>query len=568
MKALLIGSIVLAQLMAFSAAKNPDIVVVLADDMGYSDIGCFGGEIQTPTLDRLAYNGLRMTQFYNTARCCPTRASLLTGLYPHQAGIGHMMQETAFPGYRGNLNRRCVTMGEVMRAAGYATGAFGKWHVARDTKPEGPKFNWPLQRGFDRFYGTIHGAGSFFDPSTLCRGNDFIAPDRPDFYYTDAIADEAAKFIREVGRERRLFAYVAFTATHWPMHAKPGDIAKYQGMYDRGWDAIREARYRRMRALGIIGEDAALSPRDARAPPWDDEPMKAWNARCMEVYAAMLDCMDQGVGRIVAALEETGRLNDTLMFFIADNGGCAEAMGRNGPEKVVAGADQAPPLAPGDLQPDMIPRRTRDGKPIRQGSGVMPGPADTFIGYGLPWANVSNTPFREYKHWVHEGGISSPLVVHWPTGIAARQRNTLRSDPAHLVDIMATCVDVAGATYPAEVAGEEIQPMEGVSLRPAFEGGPITRPSPIFWEHEGNRALRQGRWKIVAKHNGPWELYDIGKDRSELNDLAPSEPERVRGLAALWQTWAARSNVLPWPVGDLTEDGGKRSGNRKARRNK
>ncbi len=540
------------------AADRPDILVILADDMGYSDIGCFGGEIKTPTLDRLAANGLRLTQFYNTARCCPTRASLLTGLYPHQAGIGHMMQETPFPAYRGNLNRRCVTMAEVLRPAGYATGAFGKWHVARDTRPDGPKFNWPLQRGFDRFYGTIHGAGSFFDPNTLCRGNDFIAPDRPNFYYTDAIADEAAKFIRETGKEKPLFAYVAFTATHWPMHAKPEDIAKYRGAYDKGWDAIREARFRRMREMGLLEARWGLSPRDAKLPPWAEEPMKAWQARCMEVYAAMLDCMDQGIGRIIRALEETGRLDNTLVLFMADNGGCAEDLGRRGSEKTVPGADTAPTPGPNDLQPDMIPKRTRDGRPVRQGAGVMPGPDDTYIGYGLPWANVSNTPFREYKHWVHEGGISSPLVAHWPRGIPEARRNALCAEPAHLIDIMATCVDVAGAAYPVEEDGEAIQPMEGVSLRAAFEGKSLGRDVPLFWEHEGNRALRQGRWKIVAKHGAPWELYDIDNDRSELIDLAARQPDRVKEMVVHYDAWAARCGVRPWPVGDLTEDGGKR----------
>ena len=558
MKDLLVGAILLAPLMTFGAGKKPDIVVILADDMGYSDIGCFGGEIRTPALDRLAEGGLRLTQFYNTARCCPTRASLLTGLYPHQAGIGHMMQETRFPGYKGNINRRCVTLGEVLRTAGYTTGAFGKWHVARDTKPDGPKFNWPLQRGFDRFYGTIHGGGSFFDPTTLCRGNDFIPPDRPDFYYTDAIADEAAKFVRETPRDRRLFAYVAFTATHWPMHAKQADIARYDGVYDAGWDVMRDARYRRMREMGILDADWALSPRDDKAPPWAEETMKGWNARCMQVYAAMLDCMDQGIGRIVNALRETGRLDDTLLLFLADNGGCAEQMGRVGPEKLVAGADKAPTLGPDDLQPDMIPRRTRDGKPVRQGAGVMPGPADTFIGYGLSWANVSNTPFKEYKHWVHEGGISAPLIAHWPAAIGKERRGALCREPAHLVDIMATCVNVSGATYPAEFGGEKIQPMEGVSLMPAFEGRSLARPGPLYWEHEGNRAVRHDRWKLVAKHAQPWQLYDLDADRSEMHDLAAEQPAKVRELSSLWDVWAARCNVLPWPVADLSEDGGKR----------
>jgi arylsulfatase A-like enzyme len=310
--------------------------------------------------------------------------------------------------------------------------------------------------------------------------------------------------------------------------------------------------------MGLLEAKWGLSPRDEKAPPWADETMKEWNIRCMEVYAAMLDCMDQGIGRIVKALEETGRIDNALIFFMADNGGCAEPMGRSEAEKIVAGADAAPTLGPKDLQPDMIPKRTRDGKPVRQGAGVMPGPADTFIGYGLPWANVSNTPFREYKHWVHEGGISSPLVAHWPKGISADRRNAFCAEPAHLIDIMATCVDVAGATYPNELKGEMIQPMEGVSLRPALEGKPLARTAPIFWEHEGNRALRQGRWKIVSKHAKSWELYDIDSDRSELNDLAAGMPDRVREMVALYDAWAVRCGVRPWPVGDLTEDGGKR----------
>jgi len=521
------------------SASRPNIILIMADDMGYSDIGCYGGEIQTPNLNGLAADGLRFTQFYNTARCCPTRACLLTGLYPHQAGVGHMMNDTGYPAYRGNLNEQCVTIAEVLRGAGYDTYMSGKWHVTRHVAPEGPKFNWPVQRGFERFFGTITGAGSYYDPATLTLGNVQVAPPqitRPGrgFYYTDAIADYAARCIREHDPSRPFFLYVAFTAPHWPLHAKPGDIAKYRGKYDAGWDAARRRRYERMLKMGLIKPEWGLSPRDARVPEWEKEANKAWNARCMEVYAAQVDCLDQGVGRILKALRASGQWDNTLIFFLADNGGCAEAIGRRGkPRPLAKNPQQLRPMKPDELQTRIIPVQTRDGRPVRQGVGVMPGPEDTYISYGRPWANVSNTPFREYKHWVHEGGISSPLIIHWPKAIPPSRRNAFVQDPAHLIDIMATCVDVAGATYPARYRGRDILPMEGVSL---------------FWEHEGNRAVREGKWKLVAKNRRPWELYDMERDRSELHDLAAQHPELVRRLAAEWEAWAKRCGVQPWPL--------------------
>lgn len=533
---------------AGSAAERPNIVLVMSDDMGWSDLGCYGGEIQTPHLDALAANGIRFTQFYNTSRCCPTRASLLTGLYPHQAGVGHMMEDQGHPTYRGNLSDRAVTIAEVLRSAGYATYMAGKWHVSRHISPDGPKFNWPLQRGFDRFLGTIHGAGSYYDPNSLTLGNTQIAPG-DGFYYTDAIADFAARCIREHRDDRPFFLYVAFTAAHWPMHAKPEHIAKYEGRYNAGWDAIRAARFQRLRRMGLIDPRWELSPRDPNVPAWEEEPLKAWNIRCMEVYAAMVDVMDQGIGRILDALKETGRFDQTLFLFLQDNGGCAESYGRRGPFRPRPTDPTAlQPMRPDELQTRMQPERTREGYPVRVGQGVMPGPADTYIAYGRGWANASNTPFREYKHWVHEGGISTPLIIHWPEGIPSERRNSLYHEPAHLIDIMATCVDVAGATYPTHFRRQPIQPMEGVSLRPAFTGQPLQRPQPIFWEHEGNRAVRQGRWKLVAKYRRRWELYDIETDRTELHNLAERYPEKVRELAALYDAYARRTGVQPWPV--------------------
>jgi arylsulfatase len=312
------------------AAERPNVVLIMADDMGYSDIGCFGGEIKTPHLDKLAANGLRFTQFYNTGRCCPTRASLLTGLYPHQAGIGHMMNDRGHDGYRGELNRHCVTIAEALRPAGYATYAVGKWHVTKHTQPDGPKFNWPLQRGFDRYYGTITGAGSFYDPGTLCRDNTLISPfadpeyQPEQYYYTDAISDHAVRFIDEhyhnpkAEPSKPFFLYVAYTCAHWPMHALPEDIARYRGKYNEGYQPVRDARMRRLAELGLIDGGWTMAP---TVGDWEGVKHKKWEARCMEVYAAMISRMDRGIGQIVKQLEESGQLENTLIFFLQDNGG-------------------------------------------------------------------------------------------------------------------------------------------------------------------------------------------------------------------------------------------------------
>ncbi len=534
---------------AGASADRPNIIIMMSDDMGFSDIGCYGGEIKTPNLDSLAANGLRFTQFYNTARCCPTRASILTGLYPHQAGIGHMMNDRGMEGYRGDLNRNCVTIAEALKPAGYATYAVGKWHVTRHIRPAAPKHNWPLQRGFDRFYGTITGAGSFFDPWTLVRGNTSISSasdpeyQPKEFYYTDAISDHAVRFIKEhraATPKKPFFMYVAYTAAHWPMHAREKDIATYRGTYDAGYEAIRKARFKRVKELGLINPAWDLTK---RAGEWAAVKNKAWELRCMEVYAAMVDTMDQGVGRIVAELRTQGCLENTLVFFLQDNGGCAEGLGRRG-TKTRADGPTLPPMRDEELQTAMIPKQTRDGYPVLQGRGVMPGPADTYIAYGRNWANVSNTPFREYKHWVHEGGIATPLIAHWPRGIT--RKGQLEHQPGHLIDLMATCVDVGGATYPKRYADHDIHPLEGRSLRPAFHGRTIERDA-IFWEHEGNRAIRIGTWKLVAKGPaGRWELYDMVADRTEMHDRAKREPARVKSMIATWEAWAHRLKVLPW----------------------
>ena len=506
--------------LAAESPNRPNVLVILTDDMGYSDLGCFGGEIHTPNLDRMAAEGLRFTQFYNTARCCPTRASLLTGLYPHQAAVGHMVEDKGLDGYHGDLSRNAVTIAEVLKPAGYATYAVGKWHVTPFLKNDS-KHNWPLQRGFSRYYGIIGGAANYFDPPTLVRDNTPIKASedkdyKPEHYYlTDAISDHAVRFIDDHAAQKPnqpFFLYTAYTAAHWPLHAPESEIAKYKGKYDAGYEPIRLARFERLGQMKIIQPGWQLSPQDG---DWTKVRDKAWEARCMEVYAAQVDRMDQGVGKIIASLKKNKLLENTLIIYLQDNGACAEAMGRAAKPN-----GEKPP---------------------------MPGPADSYLAYGQSWANVSNTPFRYYKHFVHEGGISTPLIVHWPNGI--RRHGELERQPGHLIDIMATCVDVAKANYPAEFSGNKIQPMEGRSLVPAFHGRTIQRDA-IFWEHEGNRALRVGDWKLVAKGpRGPWEMYDMEKDRTEMHDLAKTQPKRAKELTDLWEKWAKKTNAIPWPWG-------------------
>lgn len=536
---------------AFAAdpPKKPNVVVILSDDMGFSDLGCYGGEIDTPNLNQLANNGVRFTQFYNTARCCPTRASLLTGLYPHQAGVGHMMDDKGKPGYTGNLNKECRTIAEVLKPVGYRSYAVGKWHVTRHAGADGPKHNWPLARGFDRYYGTIHGAGSFFDPSSLVRDDTMISPfaDKEyapkTYYYTDAIADHAVRFVGDHAKDhaaKPFFLYVAFTAAHWPMHALPEDIKKYEGKYKDGYEPIRKARFEKAAKLGLIDPKQPM----AQGSDWDAVKDKKWEAAGMEVYAAMIDRMDQGVGKLVAELKRTGQLDNTLILFMQDNGGCAELQGRTGnanhPNIERPDKPTLPVMKPEEFAAaGSVPKQTRDGYPVRMGPKVMPGPADTYVAYGKGWATVSNTPLREYKHWVHEGGISTPLIAHWPKGISAK--GELRTQPGHLIDVAATCVDLSGVSYPKDAT-----PLEGKSLRAAFDGKPLDRD--LFWEHEGNRAVRAGDWKLVAKHGQPWELYDLGKDRVEANDLAAKHPDKVKELAAKYEAYAKRANVEPWPV--------------------
>ena len=517
---------------------KPNVVLILNDDMGFSDIGCYGGEVETPHLDRLAANGLRFSQFYNTARCSPSRASMLTGLHPHQTGVGILTYDSGPEGYAGNLNQRCVTIPQALKSSGYRTYMSGKWHVASSlTKPTD---TCPLQRGFDEFFGTIIGAGSFYDPNTLTRGNANAEHEAraEGFFYTDAISDQAVAYIDQHASAHRgqpFFEYVAYTAPHWPLHAHEADIAKYKGRFDVGWDALREARLEKLVASGILKEAWKLTERDSSQPPWSeaeaDEQFRAWTLRCMEVYAAQIDRMDQGIGRIIAALERTGQLDNTVVIFLADNGACAEDI----PQGVTI--DEL-------VNKLMIARSTtRSGEPVHFGNdtGRMPGPENTYQSYGTAWANLSNTPFRLYKHWIHEGGISTPLIVHWPNGIT--DKGGIRHAPGYLPDIMATVLDVTGTPYPSSVEGRAIDPLEGHSLLPVFGQDGGARP-PMFWEHEGNAAVRIDQWKLVKRYPLGWELYDLDADRTELNDLAAQHPARVADMGAQYDAWAARCGVI------------------------
>lgn len=487
-----------------AAARRPNIVLIMADDMGFSDIGCYGGEIATPNLDRLARGGIRFTHFYNNAKCCPTRSSLLTGLYNHQTGVGNMVEDMGAPSYQGYLNEKCVTIAEALRAGGYTTLMSGKWHVG-EKRP-----HWPADRGFDKYFGLISGSSNYFRVSEerpLAIDGEVYRPRDDSFYMTNLFTDNAVKFLDEHGRkDKPFFLYTAFTCPHWPLHALPEDIEKYRGKYMIGWDELRKRRHARQVEMGIVDRRWPLTPRDTEAPPWDSVKDKAAFDLKMAVYAAQIDRMDQCIGRILAKLREIGAEDNTLLLFLADNGGCSVEVDR--------------------------------GKP-----GLPPGGPESFLSYGLPWANASNTPFRLYKSWVHEGGISTPLIAYWPAVI--KQRNVLTHQVGHVIDLMATCLDVAGVPYPRTYRGQDILPLEGRSLLPVLHGRQRQPHPALYWEHIGNRAVRQGKWKLVSRHPDNWELYDLEADRTELHNLAAANPDKAREMTAMYEAWAKRCGVYP-----------------------
>lgn len=503
--------------------EKPNIILIMADDMGYSDPGCFGSEIRTPNLDRLAQEGMRMTQFYNAGRCCPTRASLLTGLYQHQAGIGDMVSNSSIPAYQGYLNGNCATLAEALKLNGYNTYMSGKWHVG------GAEKNWPRKRGFDRFFGLIDGATNYFKlvpyrnnqeaPKMALDDQRFYPPDSG-FYITDAFTEYALKFLdQQKSKKEPFFLYLPYTAPHWPLHALPEDIARYRGKYMIGWDSLRIQRYQKMIKSGIIDSDWTLSPRhDSEVPAWntlENEEKEMWDLR-MAVYAAMIDRMDQGIGKVLTKLDEINVINNTLIIFISDNGGCHERIKNLGNYITTTGTTGSP---------------------------------DSFDSYEYNWANASNTPFRWFKHWVHEGGISAPCIVWFPKMIEAGR---IDKRPAHIIDIMPTFIEIAGGIYPDSLNGKPVKPMIGKSLVPVFKNINIEWERTLLWEHEGNRAVRKGDWKLVSRYDQdaggfmPWELYNLAEDRTELNDFSSDLPDKTREMIELYEKLADEAEVTPW----------------------
>jgi arylsulfatase A-like enzyme len=514
-----------------TTAGRPNIVLIVADDLGFSDLGCYGGEIHTPVLDRLAMSGVRFSQFYNTARCSPSRASLLTGLHPHQTGIGILTNDDRPTGYPGSLNDRCQTLAEVLAAAGYATFLAGKWHLSSDMW--NANSSWPTRRGFQHFYGTLTGCGSYFWPGTLMRGEQ-PAEHEPlgrQFYYTDAISAEAAQFVRRHSHDapgQPFFLYVAYTAPHWPLHAPEDDIVRYAETFRPGWDVLRERRMERLVEAGLLAPDVVLSDRDPTQPPWKEEPQQAWQRRRMQVYAAQVDRMDRGIGHVVDTLKQIGAFHDTLIVFLSDNGASCEE------------------LPKGDLERfrdrrDILRVTTRDGRAVRIGNSpdIAPGAEDTYGSYGQAWANLSNTPFRFYKRWVHEGGIATPLIVHWPAG-GLRDASVVH-DPFQLVDFVPTILEAVGVDGPTD----GVLPPEGRSMVSALRGQPVPEAT-LYWEHTGNCAVRRGSWKLVREHPYGWELYDMEKDRPETRDVSAEHAGVVAELAEAFDEWASRVGIIPW----------------------
>ncbi|MDR1864547.1 MAG: arylsulfatase [Bacteroidales bacterium] len=528
--------------------NRPNILVILADDLGYSDLGCYGGEIQTPNLDKLAQNGLRFSRFYNAGRSCPTRASLLTGLYPHQAGIGRMTFNASLPGYRGQLTNQCVTIAEVLREAGYHTGMAGKWHVSetqlRDDQREwlahrvqydtfADMESYPTRRGFNDFYGIIYGVVDHFDPFSLVNGETPVASVPADYYITDALSDSAASYIRRYSSsDKPFFIYLSYTAPHWPLHALPEDIKKYENTYKAGWEAIRNARYERMKKLGIFDQSSDYLTDRRPDKEWDANPDGEWDARAMAVHAAMIDRMDQGVGKVLNALQTAGKSDNTLILFLSDNG-CSPEICQN-----YTGGEND--------RPDML----RDGTPIiyPRKKEVLPGAETTYASIGPEWANVANVPFRFWKAKMYEGGICTPMIAYWPAGIRAK-KNATTSQPCHIMDIMATCIDLAKTAYPKSHKGKDIIPMEGKSFLPVLKKGKREGHPVIGFEHFNEKALMSDDgWKIVQPgKNKEWELYHLKQDRTEMHDVASQYPDRVKRMATLYEAWAERTLVIPAP---------------------
>lgn len=528
---------------------KPNIIVIMADDLGFSDLGCYGGEIETPNLDRLAMNGVRSNSFYNTSRCCPTRASFLTGLYPHQAGLGRMTMDAGLPGYRGSLQENTVTIAEVLKDAGYQTGMTGKWHVSETVDLGGEEqlkwlahqesngtfsdvASYPTSRGFDKYYGNIWGVVDYFDPFSLVNGTEEVKNVPKDYYHTNAIGDTAVAYVEQFSKKKDpFFLYVAHCAPHWPLQAPEDAIQKYMKVYEKGWKRIRKERYVRLIAKGIVPAETSEMPEFMYPEKdWDTNPDKEWDVRAMAVHAAMVDLLDQSVGKLLDKLEETGEMDNTMILFLSDNGASSERPSKYGP-----GFDRA--------------GFTRDGRtvnfPVAKDS--LPGSQTTLSGIGPQWAHTANTPFKYYKAKVYEGGINTPFIAYWPNG--GLKNGTVISSPAHVSDVMATCVDVAQGVYPTEYNGNIITPTPGKSIIPILRGTQTKgTQETFFWEHFGSNAIRKGDWKLVKlDNNSPWELYDLSKDRTEINNVAEEHPEVVANLKKEWLVEAKMYKALPAP---------------------
>ncbi|MFK5922645.1 MAG: arylsulfatase [Verrucomicrobiota bacterium] len=506
-------------------AKAPNILIIVADDLGYSDLGSYGGEIDTPHLDALAKGGVRLTQFYTMGRCCPSRASILTGQYPHRVGLGHMTQDIHQPGYRGQVSDQAQTIAQVLKPAGYRSFISGKWHLGTAD---------PTQHGFEEFYGTLTSAKRYFDPDHLIRlpeGRKKITYPPGEFYATDAVTDHALSFLKQAhsSPQKPWFIYLAYNAPHFPLHARPEDIAKYQDRFHDGWDVLRKKRLARMKELGIIAESTELTP---RSPYWNYGESKtgtnpAWNslsenrrldlARRMAIYAAMVDRMDQQIGRVIDELKSKGEFNNTLIMFLSDNGACAE------------------------WDPNGFDIKSSNQNILHEKNKLDEmGKAGTFHSIGSAWANAANTPWRLYKHFSHEGGINSPCIVHWPAGLG-NKAGRIDHQPAHIIDLMTSAIAVSGASYTGTLD------LPGKNLIAQLQNAQTTQRT-LYFEHEGNRAIRDGDWKLVSLRDQRWELYDFSKTRTELENVAEQHPDIVKKLNAKWETWAKKNLVTPLPT--------------------
>ena len=520
---------------ATATAPRPNFVLILADDMGWSDIGCYGGEIQTPNIDKLAAGGLRFTNFYNTARCSPTRAALLTGQYQHDVGMGILAEPPNKPppadagyAYKRRLNTGCVTLAEVLKPAGYQSMAVGKWHLGHHVREV-----WPLQRGFDRFYGILPGASSYFRPrgdrGLTLDNTQLPEPEDPDYYTTDAFTDYGIEFMKTTPENEPFFLYLAFNAPHWPLHAREADIEKFVGKYTDGWDRLRAERWERQINMGLVSPSWGLSQRDDGARAWtalSAEDQSNLDYR-MAVYAAQVHRMDWNIGRVVDYLEQAGKLENTVILFLSDNGACAEPYND---------------LGGGTMDAINDPYAGGAGGPAHPESGSS---------YGTGWANASNTPFRRYKAQVYEGGIATPLVVHWPDGLKTKP-GSLTPARGYLTDIMPTFLELARADYPTQYNGHKVKPLYSESLVPVLQGTGRADPEWMFWEHYNDRAVRKGDWKAVGNiKRDEWELYNLATDRTESINLADEYPERVKDMAAKWEEWAIEHHVIPRFLGTL-----------------